>query len=201
MMPLFFHSRALNIYNIFFSIERQKILEQRAHVGFKGLACIVSERWKNIDPAYLKELEEKVRLDRIRFNDEMCEWRKKKSMEELLSLEAEWRDEEEGQRRLTDGVAPLPHSNLLMWCASGVVQKGWPVEKGFKELRDWSTHTSDATHHSKVAGEDETNHCTLHQSPEDNPIGDEGESNADDFVECFVSDLVRFTLAISKSTS
>jgi hypothetical protein len=183
MMPLFFHSRALNIYNIFFSIERQKILEQRAHVGFKGLACIVSERWKNIDPAYLKELEEKVRLDRIRFNDEMCEWRKKKSMEELLSLEAEWRDEEEGQRRLTDGVAPLPHSNLLMWCASGF------------------THTSDATHHSKVAGEDETNHCTLHQSSEDNPIGDEGESNADDFVECFVSDLVRFTLAISKSTS
>jgi hypothetical protein len=59
--------RALNLYNIFFSMERKKILQQEAKPGFGGLAREVSDRWEKISPARKAELEELVRLDKIRF--------------------------------------------------------------------------------------------------------------------------------------
>jgi hypothetical protein len=73
--------RSLNVYNLFFAIERKKILDDNVKVGFANLARIVSERWKNIDPAYKLELEEQARLDRIRFEEEMQQWREKKGAE------------------------------------------------------------------------------------------------------------------------
>ena len=41
------------------------------------------------------------RFDRIRYNDEMCEWRKKKRIKDLLSLEVKSEDEEKGQWHLS----------------------------------------------------------------------------------------------------
>ena len=74
--------RSLNVYNLFFAIERQKIQNEQANVGFANLARTVSERWKTIDPVYKQQLEEQARLDRIRFENEMEVWRAKKEAKE-----------------------------------------------------------------------------------------------------------------------
>lgn len=86
--------RPLNAYNMFFAIERNNIIRkqqegdfiadervssssgiERAHVGFANLARIVSERWKLIEPNLKDALQEKARLDRIRYQREMKEWK------------------------------------------------------------------------------------------------------------------------------
>jgi hypothetical protein len=67
--------RSLNLYNIFFAIERKKILEEEARPGFGGLAREISARWKAIDDDYKKELDELVRRDRVRFEKEMKDWK------------------------------------------------------------------------------------------------------------------------------
>jgi hypothetical protein len=78
--------RALNLYNIFFSMERKKILQQEAKPGFGGLAREVSDRWEKISPARKAELEELVRLDKIRFDNEMAEWKLKCKLEGGLKV-------------------------------------------------------------------------------------------------------------------
>jgi hypothetical protein len=84
--------RPLSSYNMFFSIQRKKILDDqklkaqekndgRANVGFANLAFIVSEQWKNVDPTLKAELEVKAHQDRIRYKHEMREWELKQKME------------------------------------------------------------------------------------------------------------------------
>jgi hypothetical protein len=48
---------------------------ERAHVGFANLARIVSERWKSIDSNLKEALQEKARLDKIRYQREIKEWK------------------------------------------------------------------------------------------------------------------------------
>ncbi|KAL3779103.1 hypothetical protein HJC23_011806 [Cyclotella cryptica] len=98
--------RPLTSYNIFFANERKKIVcEQhqgrergsndhadgqaglrltvgtsgrgRAHIGFAGLAQHVSQKWKTVCKSYKMELEELARLDKIRYDKEMKDWRLK----------------------------------------------------------------------------------------------------------------------------
>jgi hypothetical protein len=84
--------RPLSSYNMFFAIQRKKILDNqklkaqekndgRANVGFANLAFIVSEQWKNVDPTLKAELEDKAHQERIRYKHEMREWELKQKME------------------------------------------------------------------------------------------------------------------------
>jgi hypothetical protein len=84
--------RPLSSYNMFFSIQRKKILDDQklkaqeknggsANVGFANLAFIVSEQWKNVDRTLKAELEVKAHQDRIRYKHEMREWELKQQME------------------------------------------------------------------------------------------------------------------------
>jgi hypothetical protein len=63
----------LNAYNIFFAIQRQKLLLQQRtangslkHVkeGFDDLAWTVSERWRKLDVAYKTKLENLAGMDK-----------------------------------------------------------------------------------------------------------------------------------------
>ena len=84
--------RPLSSYNMFFAIQRKKIVDEqqlsvqvkndgRANVGFANLANIVAQQWKNVDPALKAELDEKAHKDRIRYKNEMREWEMKQKME------------------------------------------------------------------------------------------------------------------------
>ena len=86
--------RPLSSYNIFFSIQRKKILDDqqpmtqdkngnRAHVGFANLAHIIAQQWKNVDPTLKAELEVKAHQDRIRYKHEMRDWEVKQKMEAI----------------------------------------------------------------------------------------------------------------------
>jgi hypothetical protein len=114
--------RPLHSYNIFFAIERKKIVEQQkkdgvplatrrckesqAHVGFANLACIISERWKNIDTAYLRELEEKAQLDKIRHKNEMHEW---------LAARAKANESAKKSLPSTDDIDNLSWAETFFW--------------------------------------------------------------------------------------
>lgn len=103
--------RPLTSYNIFFANERKKIIceqqkgqdqggkdhaaghgtlnlktrtagRRRAHVGFAGLAQYVSQKWKTVCKSYKMELEELARLDKIRYEKEMKDWRLKLKFDE-----------------------------------------------------------------------------------------------------------------------
>ncbi|KAL3801268.1 hypothetical protein HJC23_012668 [Cyclotella cryptica] len=49
----------------------------RAHIGFAGLAQYVSQKWKTVCKSYKMELEKLARLDKIRYDKEMRDWRLK----------------------------------------------------------------------------------------------------------------------------
>ena len=89
--------RSLSPYNIFFAIQRKKLLHKQrlkaqdkkdghVHIGFANLAKIVAEQWKNIDPISKAELEEKAQQDKIRHTNEMREWKLKLKMEAELEV-------------------------------------------------------------------------------------------------------------------
>ena len=124
----------------------------------------------------------------IRHDNEMCEWRKTKRREEILGFEPD--HQEKAQWHLTE--AEKCHKS-----------KSAKVEKGSKDLGNKSTQ-SDASYTAKISRTDETNHfdATTLGLPErvvDFPADDERKITADDFVESFVSDLVRFTVTLDKS--
>ena len=84
--------RPLSSYNMFFAIQRKKIVDEQqlsaqkkngghANVGFANLANIVAQQWKNVDPTLKAELEDKARQDKIRYKTEMREWEMKQKME------------------------------------------------------------------------------------------------------------------------
>ena len=117
----------------------------------------------------------------------MCEWRKTRR-EEILGFESD--HQEKAQWHLTE--AEKCHKS-----------KSAKVEKGSKDLGNKSTQ-SDASYTAKISRTDETNHfdTTTLGLPEcvvDFPADDERKITADDFVESFVSDLVRFTVTLDKS--
>ena len=84
--------RPLSSFNMFFSLQRKKILDyqqlrtqdkndNQAHVGFANLAKIIAHQWKNIDPNFKAELEVKAHQNRIRYQHEMRDWEMKLKME------------------------------------------------------------------------------------------------------------------------
>jgi hypothetical protein len=92
------HFHTFDSDNIFFAIERKKILEERerkaqedntqmAKVGFAGLANIVATRWRDVDAEYKKELEEMAGLERKQYEKKVLEW-KLKLKEEAESAES-----------------------------------------------------------------------------------------------------------------
>ena len=84
--------RALTAYNLFFAIQRKKILDEQqlntqdkndghANVGFANLANSVARQWKNVDPDFKAELEVKAQKDKIRYQNEMKDWKMRQKME------------------------------------------------------------------------------------------------------------------------
>lgn len=92
--------RPLSAYNIFFKVERQRMLDEQAaaataactagrrvakpqRVGFAELARTISQRWKQIDPQDKEELEHIAAIGRQIYYQEVEEWRRStREMEE-----------------------------------------------------------------------------------------------------------------------
>ena len=86
--------RPLSSYNIFFALQRKKILDEQhlsiqdgtyaihTNVGFANLANIVAKRWKNVDPefkadearAFLETMKKELEQMKPRFHEtDVCE--------------------------------------------------------------------------------------------------------------------------------
>jgi HMG-box domain len=87
--------RPLSAYNIFFKIERQRMIEEQEEqhaavvvakgcgwparapkIGFAAMARTISQRWKTIDPLDKQELEYIAAVGRQRYYEEVEEWRR-----------------------------------------------------------------------------------------------------------------------------
>ncbi|KAL3798920.1 hypothetical protein ACHAWO_013037 [Cyclotella atomus] len=74
--------RPLSAYNIFFQMERNRIMKEQANPdakhasgGFANLANIISARWKKVDGALKIELDAMAKLDRERYDREVDVWK------------------------------------------------------------------------------------------------------------------------------
>ena len=74
--------RPLSAYNIFFYMERMRVMKEQsdpntkhAAVGFGVLASTVAAKWKEIDTVLKLELETMARLDKKRYDRENEEWK------------------------------------------------------------------------------------------------------------------------------
>lgn len=97
--------RALTAYNLFFAMERKRILAEQkspiihksmrnkyrigkhANVGFANLARIVGEKWRKVDAQLKMELERQAKIDKERYNNEMKEWNLKEKMKTAGAME------------------------------------------------------------------------------------------------------------------
>ena len=64
--------RPLSAYNLFFHLERKKILEQATpgdpEIGFRDMARVIANRWKNVDSKYKMELTGMAKEDKVRYH-------------------------------------------------------------------------------------------------------------------------------------
>ncbi|KAL3790109.1 hypothetical protein HJC23_013620 [Cyclotella cryptica] len=74
--------RPLSAYNIFFQMERKKVIKDQSNQnakhatgGFGTLARKVSEKWKTVDAALKLELEAMANEDKQRYKHEVEEWK------------------------------------------------------------------------------------------------------------------------------
>ena len=85
--------RPLSAYNFFFAWERQQILERRqvreegkpkrshGKCGFAQMERSVAQKWNKdeIDPEIKRMFEEKAKIEKIRYNQEMDAWKKRRT--------------------------------------------------------------------------------------------------------------------------
>ncbi|KAL3768279.1 hypothetical protein ACHAWO_012389 [Cyclotella atomus] len=83
--------RPLSAYNIFFQLERKRIMKEQGNPdakhaagGFGSLASIISTKWKAIDDAVKLKLEAMAKLDRDRYAREMDAWKASKDTAEAV---------------------------------------------------------------------------------------------------------------------
>ncbi|KAL3797990.1 hypothetical protein ACHAWO_004588 [Cyclotella atomus] len=81
--------RPLSAYNIFFQLERKRIMKEQGNPdakhaagGFESLASVISSKWNTIDDAAKLELEAMAKLDRDRYDREIEAWKASKDAAE-----------------------------------------------------------------------------------------------------------------------
>jgi hypothetical protein len=108
--------RPLSAYEIFFHLERNRIMNEqanrdakRASVGYDNLADTISARWKRVDGALKIELDAMAKLDKERYDRENEEWKAnlmlKKAEEHEAAITAE---------SLTDMVEKTPARDMSL---------------------------------------------------------------------------------------
>ena len=122
--------RPLTSYNIFFKMERKRIMQEQAslefhsstpnnkrnpkrngkhaNVGFANLARMVSTRWRSIDANTKQFLEEQARMSKEQYKMEMEEWTLKKSISLNKSASTATKTEATTFASTTTVVTPAP---------------------------------------------------------------------------------------------
>jgi len=80
--------RPLSAYNLFFKHQRQLIISSHGRMGFQDLARNVASKWKDVDPKLRNFFQSISSKDKIRYKEEMGEWKKMQNRRNHLSNKA-----------------------------------------------------------------------------------------------------------------